>query len=86
MKGRLDRSHIHRRLNEKPKLLDFLSVRKKNITAVTGENKLYAAVHELKINLAQAGKIAVSWLGLTVVCPCLGKAQWWMPQLISDEK
>lgn len=51
---------MHRRLNEKPKLQDLLSVRMKNITIGTGENNLYAAVHESKINLAQAGKIAVS--------------------------
>lgn len=56
MKARLDRSHIHRRLSDKTKLPDYLSIRIKNITADTGENNLYAAVHESKINLAQAGK------------------------------
>lgn len=61
VKGRLDRSHIPRSLNEKPKLQDVLSVRMKNATTGPGENNLYAAVPESKINLAQAGKIAASW-------------------------
>lgn len=46
---------------KKTKLQDFLSVRMKNITTDRGENNLYAALRESKINLAQAGKIAVSW-------------------------
>lgn len=33
----------------------------KNITTDTGENNLYTALHESKINLAQAGKTALSW-------------------------
>lgn len=32
----------------------------KNITPGIGENKFYAAVYKSKINLAQAGRIAVS--------------------------
>lgn len=46
----------------KTNLQESLPVRMKNITTDTGENNLYAALHESKINLAQAGKTAVSWL------------------------